>query len=126
MRIRRSPVPVSVLALVAGLCVVAMPSMRATAAGAKKVSSPGDTQVVIELASSAGASVADIERDYGLRVVKDVLASHRIYLMTASPNDADPKAKHAKDLAKALSKDDRLQWAEINYNTDNAFCCRCL
>ena len=118
MRIRRSPVPVSVLAFVAGLCVVALPSMRATAAGAKKASSPGDTQVVIELAPSAGASVADIESDYGLRVVKDVLASHGIYLMTAAPNNPDPKAKKAKDLAKALSRVVRLRWAEINYDTD--------
>ena len=105
---------------VASTLSVAGTSVRAAAAAVKQAAASSDAEVVVKLAPESGANIADVARDYRLRVVKDVLASHGIYLMAITPTAPGSKAKppKPKELADRLSKDARLSWAEPNFDTD--------
>jgi subtilisin family serine protease len=98
--------------LAAGLAVG---TVRASGAAvvASMPTSPVPAQFVIKLDPVVGTTVGDIEHDRGVHVVKSVLASRGIYLVEATAS-AGASKKAAKALSEALSKDQRLLWAEPN------------
>ncbi len=77
-------------------------------------------RVVVKIDPTRGVRVEEIEREYGLSVVESVLASHGIYLFESSLDSIDKKAdlKAAKKLATKLSKDQRIEYAEPNFETN--------
>jgi subtilisin family serine protease len=71
----------------------------------------------VKLDVSTGVSVQDIEQDYDMVLVRDVLSSRGIFLLEGMPASAKGKSS-AKARADAMAKDTRLEWAEPNVGID--------
>jgi subtilisin family serine protease len=91
----------------------------AMAARPKKAVTLNNRQIVVKL--RPGIGVAAINARYGTRTASVLLASHRVYLLEI-PADAaakDPK-KAAEQTAKAIARDSRVAFSEVNKAADSA------
>ncbi len=68
-------------------------------------------QVVVKLDPGTGATVEDINRDYGTTTLDRLLGSGGIYLLKL------PGGSDTEDLARTLNSDTRLVYAEPNFTT---------
>jgi subtilisin family serine protease len=113
---RRTPKLVLALSILA----VGAGAARGSFAAAAKPTHESGAQVVVKLTDAAPGAMTAVARDFGLRVVKGLLASRQIYLLEPAqvPTEKGDQAKLAKSLVAKLVKDGRFEWAEINAAID--------
>lgn len=104
---------ISILAVGAG-------AARGSFAAVAKPTHGRGTQVVVKLAEPEADSMTAVAQDFGFRVVKGLLESRQIFLVEPAQVAAGKgdQSKLAKDLVTKLSKDGRVEWAEINAAID--------
>jgi subtilisin family serine protease len=113
---RRTPkllLALSILAVGAG-------AARGSFAAATKPTNGRGAQVVVRLTGADPEAMKEVAQDFGLRVVKGLLASRQIYLLepTQGATEKGEQAKLAKSIVARLEKDGRVEWAEVNSAID--------
>ncbi|MCP5034434.1 MAG: S8 family serine peptidase [Actinomycetia bacterium] len=109
----------AVATIVAATLLVAAPSAAVAGEPKPLAIQPGEVVVKIE----RGATIDAIHAEYGTEVITTLLGTRGVYLLsvpidtTKKPKDQEKKTK---DLAKKISKEDHVVYAEPNFVTDVA------
>lgn len=102
---------VATMVMLAAVAALVMISGAApVAAGGPK---PGDPTTIV-LKAHDPAALSDLQADHGLDVVERLVPSRGVFVVT--PAGEPLKEGELKKLAKALVKDSRVDWAEVDFD----------